>query len=108
MNTGFFKNSFAAAIGVVAITAATTVATTSGANAGSRDFWAGAGAGFITGVIVDRATRHHHGHYHAAPRHTAWDAHVAWCYDRYLTYTHVTDTYMSTAGYRKKCYSPYY
>ena len=107
--TTTFKKTAAAALAVVTLAVAGTVSTTDTAEAGRKDFWAGAGAGFITGVIVNEATRNrrYHEPRYVAPRHSAWDAHVNWCYSRYRSYSHRTDTFISYGGRHKRCYSPY-
>lgn len=110
MNTQFFKKSAIAAIAAVTLATGFTVVTVEEAEAGRRDFWAGVGAGVVTGVIVNEVARgHRERRYYRepAPRYSAWDAHVSWCYDRYKTYSHHDDRFTSLSGYRKPCYSPY-
>jgi BA14K-like protein len=57
---------------------------------------AGAG-GFVLGAI---AGSHHHGHVVYV---NSWDAHVRRCYAHYSTYDEYSDTYISHAGYEKRC-----
>lgn len=107
-----FKNTAAATIAVVTLAAAGTVTTIDTAEAGRKDFWAGAGAGLITGVIINEAARNRNNnrHYrprHVAPRQSAWDAHVDWCYANYASYSHRSDTFIARGGREKRCNSPY-
>lgn len=63
-------------------------------------YWFPAGA-FIAGAIIGGALNN------AQPSSSYGSAHVNWCHDRYRTYRSSDNTYMSSAGYRKECYSPY-
>lgn len=63
-------------------------------------YWFPAGA-FIAGAIIGGALNN------AQPSSSYGSAHVDWCHDRYRTYRSSDNTYMSSAGYRKECYSPY-
>ena len=38
----------------------------------------------------------------------AWNAHVAWCYDRWRSYRAADNTYQPYNGPRRECRSPYY
>jgi hypothetical protein len=62
-------------------------------------YWFAPGA-FIAGAIIGGAMN-------AQPSSSYGSAHVRWCNDRYRTYRSSDNTYMSTAGYRKACNSPY-
>lgn len=63
-------------------------------------YWFPAGA-FIAGAIIGGALNN------TQPSSSYGSAHVNWCHDRYRTYRSSDNTYMSSAGYRKECYSPY-
>jgi len=63
-------------------------------------YWFPAGA-FIAGAIIGGAMNS------AASASSGGSAHVNWCNDRYRTYRSSDNTFMSTAGYRKACNSPY-
>lgn len=104
-----FRNTTIAVLAAATVATAGTFATVDTAEAGSRDFWAGAGAGFITGVIVNESSRRHRYRepVYVERRHSSWDAHVSWCYDRWRTYSHHDNRYTASAGYRKICRSPY-
>ena len=36
-----------------------------------------------------------------------WDRHVRWCYNRYRSYNHRSNTYQPYHGSRRRCRSPY-
>lgn len=61
-------------------------------------YWFPAGA-FIAGAIISGAIN--------SAQQSGDSAHVNWCNDRYRTYRSSDNTFMSTAGYRKECNSPY-
>ncbi|SMH51353.1 BA14K family protein [Mesorhizobium australicum] len=61
-------------------------------------YWFPAGA-FIAGAIISGAINN--------ATQSSGSAHVNWCHDRYRTYRSSDNTYMSSAGYRKACNSPY-
>ncbi len=63
-------------------------------------YWFPAGA-FIAGAIIGGALNN------AQPSSSYDSAHESWCHDRYRTYRSSDNTYMSSAGYRKACNSPY-
>jgi hypothetical protein len=63
-------------------------------------YWFPAGA-FIAGAIIGGVINN------AQPSSSYGSAHVNWCNDRYRTYRSSDNTYMSSAGYRKACNSPY-
>ena len=63
-------------------------------------WWFPAGA-FIAGAIISGAINS------ARPSSNYGSAHVNWCNDRYRTYRSSDNTYMSSAGYRRECNSPY-
>ena len=63
-------------------------------------YWFPAGA-FIAGAIISGAINS------ARPSSNYGSAHVNWCNDRYRTYRSSDNTYMSSAGYRRECNSPY-
>jgi len=49
--------------------------------------------------------------YHPAPRRayqSDWGAHVAWCYDRWRSYSEYDNTYQPFNGPRRECRSPFY
>jgi hypothetical protein len=39
---------------------------------------------------------------------SGWQAHVAWCYQRYRSYRASDNTFQPYNGPRRECYSPYY
>jgi Ni/Co efflux regulator RcnB len=63
-------------------------------------YWFPASA-FIAGAIIGGVINN------AQPSSSYGSAHVNWCNDRYRTYRSSDNTYMSSAGYRKACNSPY-
>lgn len=63
-------------------------------------YWFPAGA-FIVGAIIGGALNN------AQPSSSYGSPHVRWCDDRYRTYRSSDNTFMSSAGYRKECNSPY-
>lgn len=107
MNTTF-KNTTAAVLAVATIATAGTFATVDTAEAG-KNHWKWAAGGFVAGVIVNETARRHRYYepHYVAPRHTAWDAHVSWCYDRWRTYSHHDNRYTKRPGLRVICHSPY-
>lgn len=114
MNFGLAKKSAVTAIAVTALAAGMNFTTVEQAEAGKKHFWAGVGAGIVTGIVVNevvrsnRARRHHATpNYYVEPAGSAWDAHVDWCYDRYVSYSHVDDRYTTHSGYRRRCNSPF-
>ena len=110
MTTQVFKRTSIAALAVATIATGLTFTSVDTAEAGRKDFWAGVGAGVLTGVIVNEAVRNRRArtvYVEPRPVYSSWDAHVSWCYDHYKTYSHVDDKFTSTAGYRKYCNSPY-
>lgn len=106
MTTATVKRTATAALAIATMAAGLTFSTVGTANAGKHDFWRGVGAGFVTGVVVNEIGRSHR-HRHSTHRHSSWDAHVAWCYDRYRSYSHRDDRYTTNSGYRRRCNSPY-
>jgi hypothetical protein len=64
-------------------------------------YWFPAGA-FIAGAIISGAIANSQ-----SSSSGGYSAHVNWCNDRYRTYRSSDNTYMSSAGYRKECNSPY-
>ena len=110
MNTGIIKKTATTAAAAATVVAGLSFASVDQAQAGGKHFWAGVGAGVVTGIVINEAVRHRRGHghyYYDAPRHTSWDAHVAWCYDRYISYSHVDNRYTTHSGKRRRCNSPY-
>lgn len=62
---------------------------------------AGAG-GFVLGAIIGSHS-HHAGHHRRVVYVNSWEAHVNRCHARYNTYDERSDTYISYAGYEKRC-----
>ena len=63
-------------------------------------YWFPAGA-FIAGAIIGGVMNN------AQPSSSYGSGHANWCHDRFRTYRSSDNTYMSSAGYRKECNSPY-
>ena len=105
MKTIAFKRSIVTALAFATIATTATFSTTQSANAGRKDFWAGAAAGVVTGVIVGGAVRSRR---HHVRRVSAWEAHVDWCYDHRPRYRQSDNTYRRSGQRRRTCYSPYY
>jgi BA14K-like protein len=81
-----------------------TMGASSQANAGGLTkkeavILAGAG-GFVLGAIVGSQNYHSHGRVIYV---SSWQAHVDRCYAHYSTYDEYSDTYISYAGYQKRC-----
>jgi hypothetical protein len=52
-----------------------------------------------------------HRYYRTAPRvrySSGWEAHVAWCYNRYRSYRDWDNTFQPYHGPRRECRSPYF
>ncbi len=113
-----FRKGVTATIAAVTLATSFTFNTTQSANAGSKDFWAGAAAGVVTGAIVSGAHRRYR-----EPdvvyverrrprtvyieRSSRYDRHVAWCYNKYASYHEPSDTFQPYVGGRRYCNSPY-
>lgn len=114
----------------------TLTATTQQAKAGDADVFIAGAAGLLAGAIIANSgnggTVHvhhrrygyygpglHHGPRHYGPRHYAppqygphprkirWRRHVSWCYDRYRSYNHHTNTFVAYSGRVRECRSPF-
>lgn len=110
MTIQIIKRTATAAAAVATLAAGMSITSIDDAQAGGKHFWTGVGAGIVTGIVVNEAIRHRrhrHYEYYEAPRASSWDAHVAWCYDRYVSYSHHDDSFTTNSGYRKRCNSPY-
>jgi len=114
MNT-FFKKS---ALAVIAITMVipTTAATSTVANAGSRDAFVGGLVGGVVGGVIGSSTRRRSPDVvYVEPRRVyrepvyvdRGNAHINWCYSRYRSYQARSNTYVSYSGRVKQCFSPY-
>lgn len=66
------------------------------------DGWWFPPAAFVAGAIIGGALSADRGYYG-----NNWDAHVAWCYNRYRSYREWDNTYQPYNGPRRQCYSPY-
>ena len=101
------KKTTLATVAAAVLATGFSIAGTEDAHAGRKDFWAGVGAGVVTGVIVNEVVRDRRDRrYHR--RASAWDAHVDWCYDRYRSYRERDNTFKPYGKRRRQCYSPYY
>lgn len=127
------KLGVAATAAVMALTAVTaTFGTTAAAEAGHRhrgDIVAGAALGIIGGVLLGQALAPRPGYAYAPPAYYApryyqprrvyrqprvvyqnvdpRSAHVAWCSNRYRSYSPYDNTWVSYSGYVRQCVSPY-
>ncbi|MEM9330497.1 MAG: BA14K family protein [Pseudomonadota bacterium] len=111
MKTTTFKKTTTAVLAAATLATSLTFSTTQDANAGSRDFWAGAAAGVVTGVIVNEsAHRYRERRHYREPvrRVSSYDAHVNWCYNRYRSYREWDNSWKPYSGPRRTCFSPYY
>ena len=110
MNTQFFRKTSIATLAVATLATGFTFATIDTADAGRRDFWAGVGAGVVTGVFINEVTRNRRArtvYVEPRPVYSSWDAHVGWCYDNYVSYSHHDNRYTTFSGFRKICNSPF-
>lgn len=125
MTNSTFKKAIAATIAVATLAAASTTT----AQAGSKDFWRGAAAGAVAGVVTGAIVSHNRRNRDVvyverrrAPRTVyverhvtpvadghAWNdaQHTRWCLNRYNSYNPRTDMYLSFSGRYKYCSSPY-
>ena len=111
------KKTMLATLAVATLATSSTVMGTQDAQAGSRDFWAGAAAGVVTGAIVGA----HHRRYREpdvvyverrprtvyVERHSNYDRHVRWCYANYRSYDEYSDSFKPFRGPRRRCNSPW-
>ena len=105
-----FKKSAAAALTVATVATAATFGNVQTAEAGNGKFWAGVGAGVVAGAIIHHHTRPRYyrpAPVYVAPRGSNWNAHVAWCHNRYRSYSARDNAFTTYRGYRKTCRSPY-
>jgi hypothetical protein len=92
--------SLAAATLAIGALASSNPASAGGLSKQEAALLAGAG-GFFLGAIV--GSHSHHGHHGRVIYVNSWEAHVNRCYARYNTYNEHSDTYISYAGYEKRC-----
>lgn len=113
------KTSFKTAIAATLTIATLAVATTTSAQAGSKDFWRGAAVGAVAGVVTGAIVNNHRREREVVyvdryqprtvvvERPVYGDRHINWCLRKYRSYDVRSDTYVSFSGGRRYCNSPY-
>lgn len=116
------------ALGLAGLLSVSTLSVTSQqAKAGDADILIAGAAGLVAGAIIANNAHHgtievHHRRYgHFGPRHRygpggyhgpsprmiRWRRHVNWCYNRYRSYDHRTNTFVAYSGRVRDCRSPF-